>query len=287
MSLFAIKTISSDHFRPVPHLVTLVLCSLFAILYGVWILPHTVFIRHTAMVIGSLLGLWVIYANFYLLLQKKATPIAFILGLFIWVTFHLFWIGKDFPIQYLEYTKIWKKIILCFPFAVGLGLSILLQSNNATRMRSYWRIIFFGLLLPALIYFIKFGVTQVSNWYGFSAPRHLMLDGDHMGSHFGVSRAWYVFYCLPALAISMGIIMEKIKARSFSIRSQLIYVICVPVTLLIFLIENDRLGALLGSAIVSISCLYGLTFLKEKWTHKNIVIVLATFFWRLVLCGYR
>ena len=46
--------------KPLPTYVVTALSWLFAILFGVWALPHTVFIRHTCMVLGSVLGLYVI-----------------------------------------------------------------------------------------------------------------------------------------------------------------------------------------------------------------------------------
>ncbi len=227
--------------------------------------------------IGSLLGLWVIYVNYPLLLQKRALPIALVALLIAWITIHLFLFGKDFPSQYNEYTKIWKKIIICFPFAVGLGISLLSQSANSARSNLYWRIIFFGLLLPALIYFIKLVATFLAHKYGFWLPRHLQLDADQMGSQFGISRAWYVFYCLPALAISLGIILMKIKEQSFRFLDQLIYVLCIPLTLLIFFIENDRLGALLGSVMVLLACLYICIYLKNKLRLSIYVLSLLAF----------
>ena len=260
--------------RIAPHWVTLVLCLSFAILYGVWILPHTVFIRHTCMAIGSVLGLWVIYLNYSLLWQKRALPIALVFLLIIWITLHLFWLGRDFSNQYLEYTKIWKKIIICFPFAVGLGLSLATQSSSSNRMKLYWRVTFFGLLLPAIIYFIKLSATLLAHKYSFGIPRHLVLDTDQMGSPFGISRAWYVFYCLPALAISLGAIFINIRNRSFNFLHQLTYILCIPFTLLIFYIENDRLGALFGSVIVLLMVIYTFVHFRRKWTSNSLVLSL-------------
>lgn len=277
MNFFAFKGFPSANIRPVPHWITLALCILSAVLYGVWILPHTVFIRHTSMGIGSLLGLWVIYVNYPLLLQKRALPLGLVALLIIWATIHLFVFGRDFPSQYNEYAKIWKKIIICFPFAVGLGISLLAQSANSTRSKLYWRIIFFGLLLPTLIYFIKLVATLLAHKYGFWLPRHLQLDTDQMGSQFGISRAWYVFYCLPALAISLGMILMKIRDQSFSFLGQLIYVFCIPLTLLIFFIENDRLGALLGSTMILFACLYTCLYLRKKLTSSTYVLSLLAF----------
>jgi hypothetical protein len=71
-------------------------CIAFIVLYSVWILPEVVGIRNTSLVIGAVIGLYVIYQNRSLLLKQRALPIWLILFLFVWVTIHLFFIGDDF-----------------------------------------------------------------------------------------------------------------------------------------------------------------------------------------------
>lgn len=138
---------------------------LFATLFGVWALPHTVFIRHTSMVLGALLGMYVIgclWKSRFLKFQRNAIPIFLIIALFVWVTFHLLWIGSEPSLQWFEYARIWKKIFICFPFALGLGLGIryVIDCGNAAQAKKLWRILYFGLSSPTIIFFIKFGLTN-------------------------------------------------------------------------------------------------------------------------------
>lgn len=241
--------------KPIPHWMVLTLCWLFAILYGVWILPETIFIRHFCLVVGALLSLPVIYPNRRLLLKNEAVPIWLIGLLILWVTFHLFFIGRDFNAQWEEYTRIWKKIAVGSVFAIGLGLALISQANNQKHTNQYWRIVYFGLLLPAITYFLKLGATTLGAKYGFHVPIYLVLDPDHMGSRFGISRAWYVFFCLPAVAISIGMLFIRIKNKLLTFSNGLIYLTCIPVTLLIFYIENDRLGTFFGFVLILIASL--------------------------------
>lgn len=113
----------TNKINPSSEWVTLILCWLFAILFAVWLLPHTVAIRHGCLALGATLGLWVIFKNYRLLFQIRAIPILLLILLLAWVTLHLIFIGVDYENQLLEYTRIWKKIALGIPFGVGLRLA--------------------------------------------------------------------------------------------------------------------------------------------------------------------
>jgi hypothetical protein len=267
---------STQSIRPAPHGLVLTLCWLFAILYGVWILPETVFIRHFCLVAGAVLGLYVIYPNRRLLLKKEAIPIWLIVLLMLWVTFHLFFIGQDFEKQWDEYTRVWKKIAVGSFFAVGLGFALISQVNNEKHTKQYWKIVYFGFLLPAITYFVKYSATTLGRQYGFEIPIYLILDPDHMGSKFGISRAWYVFFCLPAVALGIGYITMLIKNKQFSLDNSLIYLVCIPLTLLIFYIENDRLGTFLGFILVFLGALAFLISLARNYSLTAVIVTLLT-----------
>ena len=235
-------THSGTTLDPFPHRATLLLCVLFAILFGVWILPHTVFLRLFCFVSGGLLGLWAIYRYRSLLWQKRSLPIALILLLLLWVTIHLFWIGKDFNAQSLEYAKIWKKIALSLPFAIGLGLAIASNFSNPIKCRRYWQIIFLGFCLPTLIYFAKLTYAKFSAIYGYPIPKYLLLIPYDAVNPFGLARAWYVFFCLPAFAIALGCLARQIELSTFTPTNSWPYIVILPMTVFLFFIESDRLG---------------------------------------------
>lgn len=263
--------------QPIPHWLVLTLCWLFALLYGVWILPETVFIRHFCLVAGAILSLYVIYSNRRLLLTKEAIPIWLIGLLILWVTFHVFFIGHEFERQWDEYTRIWKKIAVGSVFAIGLGMALTSQGHNKSNTIQYWRIIFLGFLLPAITYFVKLGATTLGHKYGMTIPIYLVIDSDHMGSRYGISRAWYVFFCLPAVAISIGALAMSIKSKSFTLTKNFIYLACIPSTLLIFYIENDRLGMLFGFLLMVIAMFYlGFAFLRNRMYLGAMAFVLVT-----------
>ena len=270
--------------KPVPHALVLTLCTLFAVLWGVWVLPNTVFIRHFCLIVGALLSLYIIWPRRALLLTKEATPIWLIGFLLIWVTFHLFFIGHDYGRQLEEYTKIWKKIALSMPFAIGLGLALGSQLSNPKNTQKYWAIIYLGFLLPMVIYFVKWIAAIYLPRYGYTIPQFLILSQDALGNPWAIPRAFYVFFCLPALAIALGQMIHSIEAKQFRFISIALYFFTIPLTLLIFYVEGDRLGIAYGIALIVSTIFFGLLLiLKQRqifWKSGAILLAL------LLVSGY-
>lgn len=239
---------------PIPQVLVLTLCMLFAILYGVWLLPHTVFVRNSCLVGGALLSFPIIAKHWRLLFQRAAAPIWLIVLLLVWVTIHLLFIGQDFDRQYLEYTTIWKKIAIGCVFALGFGLAIG-QNTNPKTAKTSWAIIYWGLLLPSLIYFGKYILGIVALHYGLTLSPYLILNPDHMGSPFGIARARYVFFCLPAMAVGLGCIANDLKRKTLHWQSAIFYLLSVPLTLTLFELEGDRLGAVYAIALLGVFAL--------------------------------
>ncbi len=262
---------------PTPHAVVLTLCVLFALLWGVWVLPNTVFIRHFCMIAGALLGLYVIWPKRSLLLTKAAIPIWLIGLLILWATIHLFFIGLDYARQWEEYTKIWKKVALSIPFALGLGLALGSQSSNSANTKKYWAIIYLGFLLPMVIYFVKWIAAIYLPRYGYTIPVFLILSPDHLTNPWAIPRAFYVFFCLPAFAIALGQMIHSIQTKQFQFFSSLIYLLAMPLTLLIFYIEDDRLGIAFGLILMAVAIFAGFLPLlgrrKISWQLGSLVLI--------------
>ncbi len=238
------------------------------------------------MVIGGLLGLWAIYRYRSLLWQKRSFPMVLIALLLLWVTIHLLWVGKDFNTQSMEYLKIWKKIALSIPFAIGLGLAISSNLSDQVKSHRYWQIIFLGFCLPTLIYFLKFAYGKVASGYGYPIPNHLLLIPYDTINPFGMARAWYVFFCLPAFAIALGKIIQMIQVDCFSIFRSWPYLAVLPLTVTLFFIEADRFGMVyvsifLASFFAIILWRYVKNLSWEKWAALLIIASIS-----LALVGF-
>jgi hypothetical protein len=225
------------------------------------------------------LSLYVIYPNRTLLLQKKALPIWLIVGLIVWVTVHVFVFSHDFERQLNEYTKIWKKIAIGAVFAIGLGFVLISQIQDKTKTKQYWNIIYFGFMLPMLIYYIKYLTTKYAPQFNYVVPKYLILSPDSLNNPLGIARAFYVFYCLPVFAISIGAIAHLIRKNIFSIKTAFVYSITPPLTLLIFYIEGDRFGIIFSSLLILF--LFGAIFLqlikKKSLNLQSSMILLLIF----------
>lgn len=240
---------------PVPHALTLTLCWLFAVLFGVWLLPNTVFTRNVCLIAGALLGLLVVVPHWRLLLQKRAIPIWLICGFFLWITFHLFFIGPEYATQLEEYTKSWKKIFISSVFAVGLGMAIASNFQDSKRLEVYWRVIYFGLLLPMLIYFVKLGATAYSLHFGIELSPHLIISREIFTDPFAIHRSGYVFFVMPALAIAIAKLAYVLKNRLTLLKSNGIYWFAVAGTSLLFYVENDRLAYIFFAILIFVAAI--------------------------------
>lgn len=275
---------SKQIINPTPHSLALILCWLFAVLYGVWVLPNTVFIRHFCLIAGALIGLYVIWPKRSLLLTKAAVPIWLIGLLLLWATIHLFFIGLDYERQLEEYTKIWKKIALSIPFALGLGLALASQASNSVNTKKYWAAIYLGFLLPMVIYFVKWIAAIYLPRYGYSIPVFLILSPEHLTNPWAIPRAFYVFFCLPAFAIALGQMIHSIQTKQFHFFSSIVYLLAMPLTLLIFYIEGDRLGIAYGLILMAVAIFTGFFSLlrrrKISWKVGGLVLI------SLLVSGY-
>lgn len=241
--------------RPIPHALILTQCWLFAILWGVWILPETIFTRNACLILGALIGLFVIYQNRSIFFQRNALPIWLIVGLFVWVTIHLLWLGEDRAAQLDEYLTIWKRAFLAFFFALGLGISIGSSLEDPQKLKSYWNIIYFGFCLPIVIYFAKWLATNYLPVWGYSIPKYLFLSPDHMADPLAISRAVYVVWFMPVQAIALANLINLARSNQVLSLASTIYFAVILLVGLVFYLENDRLGSLISFLLIAIALL--------------------------------
>lgn len=271
-------------------------CIAFVVLYAVWILPEMVGFRNTALVMGAVAGLPVIYFYRRLLMQRHALPIWLMLALFSWAIIHLLFLSQDFTTQMLEFKRIWKYAAIGAIFALGLGLSLggdnvklntqQIGAGTETSLSSEcWILFYFGLSLPVLIYLIKYAMAVVALGWGLNLPAYL---GIYHGSQpFYIPKTDYVAFCLPPLAIALGRLKEMFQAgepKSWSQWSIGIwsYGGLIVATLFLFLAQNIKNGMAYAVICIFIFILL-LTFQRpkvggSKWSYIVIVALLLTAF---------
>jgi hypothetical protein len=74
-------------------------CFAFAVLFAVWSLPETIVIRHVCLILGAILGLYVLIRFRSILYTKKALPLWLLLSLFVWVACQYFFITPNPELQ--------------------------------------------------------------------------------------------------------------------------------------------------------------------------------------------
>lgn len=252
-----------------PKWISTVLASIFLVQWSFTMLPHTVGVRNSAFVVGVILGAYIIAKNYRLLLQKKALPIWLIFLLFIWVAIHLFFIGRNHDLQLAEFLSLWKRAGAGVIFAIGLGISI----TQTNQLRD-WRIIIAGLSAPLVIYLIKYISTYYLPILGLRPPAYLMLF--YGSSEFYVPKISYVFFCLPLLAIALGVLTNQLKKQ---MKGQLLprwfWVLAFFAVMNLFVCENIKNGIVFSfiAVIIFLATLFFGNILK--FSKPNLVTVLT------------
>jgi len=239
----------------IPNALVWVQCIAFVVLYGFWILPEIVGFRNTALVVGALAGLYPICQCRAYLIKKTAIPLWLMVGLFFWATFHLLFFSQEYPLQLLEFHRIWKYAALGGIFALGLGISLANASMDAklkNQQSPFWSVIYFGLCLPVLTYLLKYVLTTYGANLGLQVPDYLKI---YFGSQpYYVPKTDYVAFCLPVLAISLGQIRALLITRSGLVVRDCwaiaIYLTIIVATFFMFFIQDIKNGMVYAALCV-------------------------------------
>ena len=268
------KPLGLIHSIQIPVWIIFLQCLTFVVLYSVWILPEIAAWRNTSLVIGAALGLYVTYQYRFLLLNKQALPIWLIGLLFIWASIHLLFLSQNPVVQLIEFRGIWKRALLAVIFALGLGLSI---ANNTERIKKWsWPLIYLGLLMPTLIYLLKWTLTQYGqSIFGLeSVPLFLKV---YPGSQlFYVPKTDYVVFCLPTLAVALGQTLTLLQEKRIKWVQLCIYGASIAAVSFVFYGQNIKNGFVYEAILFILFLLILVRTSKKKWTPiKAGVIALA------------
>jgi hypothetical protein len=273
-------------------LMPIVMVSLFALLWAIWIQPHTIFLRHSLLTLGSLIGIYLIINNRRTLLTKNALPIYLIGLLFVWITLHLVFLSQNFNLQLEEYTTIWKRIAWGTPFAIGLGLALgflltSLQSEDKDRANQQknmcWWILFFGILAPTLIFLCRHIAMEFASLLRFQLPNALMILNPP--SSWYIPKTGYVFFCLPALALACArlstIIRSELRENFLEIA---LYIFSILSVVTVFYLENIKNGIAYSVILVLFLLIQLVIHYRKIWSIRSgLLIVLAVSVFTFIL----
>ena len=246
-------------------------CVTFVVLYSVWILPEIAAWRNTSLVIGAALGLYVTYQYRLLLLNKQALPIWLVGMLFVWASFHLLFLSQNPVVQLIEFKGIWKRALLAVIFALGLGLSI---ANNTERIKKWaWPLIYLGLLMPTLIYLLKWTLTHYGqSIFGLESisPFLKVYPGSQL---FYVPKTDYVVFCLPTLAVALGQILTLLQEKRIKWAQLCIYGASIAAVSFVFYGQNVKNGFVYEGLLFILFLLMMVVATKKHWTSIKVGIV--------------
>lgn len=246
-------------------------------------LPGVVGVRNTALIVGALAGLYVIYQYRAQLLQNRATPIWLVVALFLWAIFHLIFLSQDKQAQLLELSRIWRYAAIGAIFAFGLGISLSnsLQGANfnvQNARSSYWQVIYLGLAAPALVYLIKYLSIFYGARWGIEVPPYLRIYSESQPYY--VPKSDYVAFCLPPLAIALGQIKLLVNHReSWGVRQYLLLITCMTLiigTLFLFINQNIKNGVAHTALCIGFFILLILLQIRTgNWWKKSAMIAVT------------
>ena len=234
---------------------------LFAVLYAIWILPDTILIRNTCLILGALISIYEIAAFRSQLKSYKVIPLLLIAGLFFWMTFHLFFLSNDFVLQLQEYLSIWKRSLFGAIFALGLALAI---ANSSEKIKRYaWIIFYFGLLLPTLIYIFKYFLVMYGQAQHVEIPSYWRIYPVGINAKYYIAKTAYVGFCAPVICIALGCLYRNFQRGIWLDWGNLIYVLTIPAVLFVFYAENIKNGLVFSLLFLLIFIVsVGITFFR-------------------------
>jgi hypothetical protein len=257
--------------RSVPSWIVWTQCVCFSVLYAIWALPETILIRHICLIVGALLSLWVLYRCRSAFLQKNAIPAWLIATLCVWATFHLFFLSRDFALQYAEYTTIWKRTALGAIFALGFGIALVNNRFNKKNQKLFWTLMYVGLLAPTLIYIAKFILTHKAAQWGFKVPDYWLLYSS--SAPFYLPKTAYVCFCLPTLGIALGQLVRNIYQGRLYKFANIVYLATVPTVLFVFYCENIKNGIVYSALLLTLFVgVLLFNHFRENWVFKTVIL---------------
>lgn len=182
------------------------------VMSSVSILQNTIFLRNLTLIVGALIGVFLIYQNRHVLSLRNSFPLISLALLFVWVLIHYLFFAGNPQAQLNELSNVWKRVFLSFLFAVGLGLSI----NGANRVNLL--LVIWGFAASGIVFYVRWmisllGFNSISPFFTLN-----YFDTNSLGY---VPKYYFSTFIAPFIAIIYCFI-AKVLTESFRHRILLI-----------------------------------------------------------------
>lgn len=264
-----------------PKLIPLIFSINFAVIWTCLALPETKFAQNFALITGAMLGIYIGAKNLKFSLNKSLIPTLMVLILFIWVLLHYLYIGRNQSLQFAELKGFWKTTLLGCIFAFGFGISM-----HETASRLSWRIVIIGMSGPTILYYIKLVATIATSKFEVNLPDYMILYGHT--AKFYVPKLAYTFYCVPLLALSLGMLLADHISNGRFTKSwtNFFWVTAIVAVFSLFSIENSKNGILYSMLMVTIFVTV-LVLRAIKNRSKSAFIWMALFFIGVTIFSFQ
>jgi branched-subunit amino acid transport protein len=259
----------------IPSWMVWVQAVMFSILYAIWDLPATILVRNTCLITGALLSFWIIYQFRTAFFQRRAIAVWLIVALFAWACFHLVFLSNDFAAQYQEFTSIWKRTALGAIFALGFGIALSCYSQKQdSNGKTLWALIYLGLLAPTLIFIVKYVLTNYGVQQGWAVPDYWKLYYSSLP--FTVPKIAYVCFCLPTLAIALGLLARNFHRGQIFKWANFFYLATIPAVLFVFYADNIKNGVVYSLVLMALfAAVLIFNNFRQHWHLKLVVLGLV------------
>jgi hypothetical protein len=231
--------------KVIPAWIVWTQCVCFAVLFAIWYYPRTNFLSDLCMIIGALLSVYVLFVNRSFFKTKQSIPFWLLVLLLIWLVFHLLFLSNNLPLQFREFTSIWKRAVIGIVFALGFGMAL---ASTKTK-NGIWVLFYLGVIMPTLIFLTKYLIRMFASRYGWDVPEYLALYAGRY-SAFYIYKTDYVLFCLPALAISLAQLKDNLNKDLVLVTENLAYLLMVAAVLTTFFLGGIKNGMAYSALLI-------------------------------------
>jgi hypothetical protein len=235
----------------------------FSLVYFAWSMPGLIVIRNTFLIIGIIVGLLMLQKSLKKIYLENTFSINLLAMLFIWVTIHLFFFGKNEQLQYHEYTSIWKRCFIGSMFGLSFGYIM----NNGAKS-SHWKSITIIINIPIFFFIIKYIYTKINQINGTECITE-NLDSICGYLSFYLPKTVYIIYCIPQIAIFISLIYISIvkECKNIEINKLIYYIVSILMSIFI-IISLEIFNGIIYSLIIFLYFIMALVLFNFKGMRR-------------------
>jgi hypothetical protein len=245
-----------------------------ALLLAIWTLPGTIAFRNILLVFGFVTSFAYLIHCWHIIISRNAWPLWILLGFFIWMLFHLFFLSSQFALQKSELLSVWLRSFLASILGLSAGLILINFEKVAAAFAGnkdsiFSTSIFFlglsGVCIISFFFYIftAFNRNQIIN-YEFDIIYNLYKSK----TPFVIAATFFLPLCYTIIIKAINLDKKKIYI--------LFSTIGITLTLLTCIFSNTKNGVTVF-IFVMIIFLPALLF-KIHWNFRRIILIFLVLF---------